>query len=213
MNTWIEWMTEPLVIALLLSVASIGFVFALTMKKKRYGLLLITLSLGLLFTSHAILGLVSLTAGILLASSIVAFVLSVFGGSITLFVLGLVSLGASIFLASLYPVQTILAITFAVVIALIGVIIAVKVFGRSMEWLQKLVLRDATDTESGYVSNESRVDLLEKEGTTITPLRPAGIVTVDGERLDVVSDGAYVEKDCRVRVVKVEGSKIVVTEI
>lgn len=213
MNTWVEWVTEPLVIALLLSVASIGFVFALTMKKKRYGLLLIILSLGLLFTSHAILGLVSLTAGILLASSIAAFVLSVFGGSITLFIFGVVSLGASIFLASLYPVQTIVAIAFAVVIALIGVIIAVKVFGRSMEWLQKLVLRDATDTESGYVSNESRVDLLEKEGTTITPLRPAGIVTVDGERLDVVSDGGYIDKDCRVRVVKAEGSKIVVTKV
>jgi membrane-bound serine protease (ClpP class) len=34
---------------------------------------------------------------------------------------------------------------------------------------------------------------LGKGGTAATPLRPAGIAYLDGERVDVVSEGAFIE--------------------
>ena len=47
-------------------------------------------------------------------------------------------------------------------------------------------------------------------GEAVTPLRPAGSVRVNGRVVDVVTDGIYVEAGVRVRVAKVEGSRVVV---
>jgi len=52
--------------------------------------------------------------------------------------------------------------------------------------------------------------LLGKKGTAVTPLRPAGIMEVEGSRFDVVSEGSYVPAGAPVEVVKVEGRRIVV---
>ena len=71
---------------------------------------------------------------------------------------------------------------------------------------------DTTDTESGYVSNVNRVELLGRIAKTSTPLRPSGAIELDGERIDVVSEGSYIGKGISVIIVKVEGSRIVVRE-
>jgi len=82
-----------------------------------------------------------------------------------------------------------------------------------MNIFKKLILTDSTNTESGYVSNVNRLELIGREGVTITPLRPSGTVKVDDERLDVVAEGSFIENNTKVKVVKVEGSRIVVREI
>lgn len=76
-----------------------------------------------------------------------------------------------------------------------------------------MVLKDATDTESGYVSNKNRLELLGKEAITSTPLRPAGAIMLDGERIDVVSEGGYIDARKTVIIIKVEGPRIVVREV
>jgi membrane-bound serine protease (ClpP class) len=42
-------------------------------------------------------------------------------------------------------------------------------------------------------------------------LRPAGIATIDGARVDVVSDGAFIEAGAAVVVTRVDGNRIVVS--
>ena len=49
-----------------------------------------------------------------------------------------------------------------------------------------------------------------KEGRTISELRPAGIVEVDGERLDVVTDGDFVAARQPVKIIEARGNRIVV---
>ena len=44
----------------------------------------------------------------------------------------------------------------------------------------------------------------------LTTLRPAGTALIDGERVDVVTDGEYLPNDTEIKVVKVEGARIVV---
>ena len=88
-----------------------------------------------------------------------------------------------------------------------------KFFGKRLHLFNRLVLKDATTTEEGYVSNTNRVELIGKQGTSITPLRPSGTVVIDNERLDVVTEGGYADAGKTVEVVKVEGSRIVVREI
>ena len=48
------------------------------------------------------------------------------------------------------------------------------------------------------------------EGEAVTPLRPSGSARLDGRVVDVITDGIYVEAGARVRVAKVEGSRVVV---
>ena len=54
------------------------------------------------------------------------------------------------------------------------------------------------------------MELIGRAGLTITPLRPAGTITIDDERIDVVSEGGYIDNGQSVKVIKVEGSRIVV---
>ena len=57
---------------------------------------------------------------------------------------------------------------------------------------------------------ESDPDLVGQEGMALTPLRPSGTVEVGERRLEVVSDGSFVEKGQRIRVQRVDGNIIVV---
>lgn len=56
-------------------------------------------------------------------------------------------------------------------------------------------------------------ELIGKTGVTDSVLRPAGIVEFDGVRLNVVSEGGYIEKGAAVRVEKIEGNRIVVRKL
>ena len=47
----------------------------------------------------------------------------------------------------------------------------------------------------------------------MTDLRPSGTSSIKDERVDVVSEGSFILKGTRVKVVKVEGSRIVVREM
>jgi membrane-bound serine protease (ClpP class) len=55
--------------------------------------------------------------------------------------------------------------------------------------------------------------LVGVEGVAVTPLRPAGMAELAGRRVDVVTDGVFVEKGRAVRVVAVEGARVVVAQI
>ena len=61
----------------------------------------------------------------------------------------------------------------ALVVAAIGTVIIIKFFGKKLHLLNKVVLMDSTDTESGYVSNVNGTELVGRIGKTSTPLRPS----------------------------------------
>jgi membrane-bound serine protease (ClpP class) len=64
-------------------------------------------------------------------------------------------------------------------------------------------------TVVGGIDN-TRTDLLEKTGVAKTALRPSGTAVIDGERVDVVTEGNLIEPGTPVRVVAVEGLRVVV---
>ena len=63
------------------------------------------------------------------------------------------------------------------------------------------------------MSAEERTDLIGREALVLTDVRPAGSILVDGVPVDVVSEGAYIEKGERVCVTEVHGSRIVVRRV
>lgn len=79
---------------------------------------------------------------------------------------------------------------------------------------RKLILETELPADVGY-SSEPQSDhrWLHKRGTAVSTLRPAGIAHLDGERVDVVSDGEFIDAGEPIEVVRVDGNRIVVRQL
>lgn len=72
-------------------------------------------------------------------------------------------------------------------------------------------LKTQVGKESGYSSQDpSWESLTGKRGETLSDLHPSGIAKIDGKRLDVVSEGAYIPKGTPIEVSQVNSNRIVV---
>lgn len=67
-------------------------------------------------------------------------------------------------------------------------------------------LHDAKATENGLP------DLLDKTGEALSDLRPSGFAIIEGRRTDVVTEGEMISKGESVRVIEVEGNRVVVAK-
>jgi membrane-bound serine protease (ClpP class) len=65
-------------------------------------------------------------------------------------------------------------------------------------------------SHQGEAADPSLKGLLGFEGLTLTPLRPSGSARIDQRQVDVISDGQFIEAGQRIRVVQVEGARVVV---
>lgn len=108
--------------------------------------------------------------------------------------------------------MAIIQLTVALLAALILIFILAKYLPRSRTF-HKLVLDEEESSSKGFVTYTKFDELLGKEGIALTTLRPAGTAGIGDQRVDVVTDGQYIEKDSKIKVVKVEGIKVVVKEI
>ncbi|MBE0541816.1 MAG: hypothetical protein IH623_10560 [Verrucomicrobia bacterium] len=56
-------------------------------------------------------------------------------------------------------------------------------------------------------------ELVNCTGVTITQLRPSGTAFINGKRVDVVTEGGLIEQGASIRVMAVEGLRVVVREV
>lgn len=73
------------------------------------------------------------------------------------------------------------------------------------------ILTLSEDTKT-YKANIVHDELVGKEGVAATTLRPAGIAKIDGNRVDVVAEGRWIEQDAPIKVVSVSGHIITVRQ-
>jgi membrane-bound ClpP family serine protease len=64
-----------------------------------------------------------------------------------------------------------------------------------------------------FKSSDRMDSLVGAEGVAQSALRPAGIARFNGQRVDVVAEGQYIDAGARIRVVAVEGNRVTVREI
>lgn len=57
-----------------------------------------------------------------------------------------------------------------------------------------------------------RPELVGQSGVAHTALRPSGVAVIGGQRVDVVTEGALIERGATVRVIAVEGARVVVRQ-
>lgn len=98
-----------------------------------------------------------------------------------------------------------------IILAILGVCLSLIIHSAKKGKLPKnVILSTSMDKENSYISEEDMEYFLGKEGVVITTLRPVGSVDFDGVKLDVSAEGQFIEKGTNVKVVKVEGKRIVV---
>lgn len=148
-----------------------------------------------------------------------------FMGGILLIVIELYTPGAGIFgIAGIVSIFASIFLTLggglvALNMLAISLVIAVVVFLFILRWLPtsklwaRLVLRDSTQSQQGYVSSQDYSKFLNKTGIVTSLLRPSGVIEIEGTWLDVVSEGQFIEPGVHVKVVSVTGNRIVVRPI
>ena len=130
----------------------------------------------------------------------------VFGG------LGLVLLVIGIILTASTPFEALVMVVILLVI--VGVVLAIILHSAAKGRLSKtLILQETLNKKDGYIGTEDLEYFLDKEGITLTALRPAGTAEFNGVRLVVVSEGDYISKDTKVKIIEVTGRRIVVRVI
>jgi membrane-bound serine protease (ClpP class) len=214
----VRFLTNPVVAPLLLSIGMLGLIFEIKAGAFGLGGLLSLMSLGMFFGSSFLLGLAGWEEVILLG-------------------LGMIALGIEAFVLPGFGVAGFLGVAFlagATVLALVGgapsgqeVVMALGILGAALAitaavffaWLRHLpnstrwgglLLRDSVHRDQGYLSSPNRDELVGREGVAFTDLRPSGTAVIDGERMDVVTEGEWVRAGETVIVLRSESYRHVV---
>ena len=122
----------------------------------------------------------------------------------------------AVFSYSLYLVFTTISSTAGLVFAGLDLLLVPVciVFGMKILAKSPLALRQELSRKQGVVSQAKELETyLHLKGVSITDLRPAGMAEINTKRLDVVTDGEYIEANTPVVVTSVTGNRIIVQKI
>ncbi len=79
--------------------------------------------------------------------------------------------------------------------------------------VRRLVLARSASRADGFTASSLDEDLVGLEGSTETALRPSGAALFGDRRLDVITRGEFVSQGSRVRIIAVDGNRIVVEPV
>ena len=195
---------------LLLSILFLGLLVEFKTGGLGVGAMLGLTAAGVFFGSRYVQGLVSMVQiGIFLAG-VLCIVIEMLAPTVGLLAgLGVAAMLYSVVFALGGTMNAVGSLVAAIVIAVLVFVMIVKRLPSSKLW-RRLVLHDSTSTESGYISAETRAELVGCTGRAETELRPSGRALVAGQPVDVVSEGAFIGKGTPIVVVSANGSRVVV---
>ncbi len=177
------------------------------------GGLLSLLAFGLYFGGHFLTGISGWPAIFLFISGILLLLIEAFIPGFGIFgISGLIAVIISIVLSAASTASGIYMLFISLLMAAIASFIVFKYFQKKGA-LKRFVLSESATREAGYSSSRDYSYLLGKEGRVITPLRPSGIVEIEGKKYDTVSESGYIDSDETVFVSKIEGYRIVVHRV
>jgi membrane-bound serine protease (ClpP class) len=216
----VRFFTHPMVAPLLLSLGFLGLIIEI--KSPAFGLAgaVGVVCLGLFFGSHYLVGLAGWEELMLLAAGVALIGVEMFiipgfglaGIAGALIVFAAVYLSLVTHLSSEAQMgQAAGILSAAIILVIVGGWAIVRKLPRSGRFTRSgVLLGEATGRETGYISSPERPDLIGATGVALTDLRPAGAAQFGDERVDVVSDSAFISAGTPVRVVRSEGYRHVV---
>lgn len=205
-----KFVTNPYISTLLLTIGFVGVIIEVFTPGFGIGGIISLVAFGLFFGGNILAGNSQWTSLVLF---VIGLILLVIEGMIPGFGLpgisGIVLIIVGIILAMDSFSGAIISLSIAIIVTTVISIVLIK-YGYRSPLISKAVLSKNQRNEDGYVSANPKVEFLNKEGIAITELRPTGVVDVDNHRIDALSEGNYIDKGSKVKVVRVEGSKIIV---
>lgn len=207
-----QFLTSPVVVTLLLILGIVGVAIELLVPGFGFPGILGIASFALYFFGHFVAGFAGMESVILFLVGIVLLICELFIPSFGILgTLGTASIIGGILMSAADTRTAIISLVIALAAAaLIVAFIAIR-FKHLGVW-NKFILKDRLTTEDGYVSAATKAGLFGKTGVALTPLRPAGTAVIDDERVDVVTSGEFISAGAAVKVVKVDGARIVVQQ-
>ena len=218
----VRFLTYPVVSSLLITIGMLGIIVEL--RTPGFGVAggLGIASLSLFFWGHWLVQLVGWEELLLALGGIILLVLEIFvipgfgiaGG------LGIVAVLAGLILSLVGTGDTsevvLIAagrVVFSLLLALIASFVILRFLPR-LPFGRRLVLESGLGAGQEYGSApDSDRRWLGRKGRASSPLRPAGIAEIEGERVDVVSDGELIDAGQLVEVTRVDGNRIVVRRV
>jgi membrane-bound serine protease (ClpP class) len=217
----VRFLTDPVVSGLLMSLGTLGILIELYTPGLGLPGALGTLCLALFFGGHLLVNLAGLEELILfvVGLGLLALEVLVLPGFGIAGVLGIVCMVASLVLTLVgLPlgvtfqtgawVEPLVRVTAALIATVVLMLLSLRVLPKSRA-ARGLVLSSSAASSEGFVAHDS-TRLLGQVGVSESELRPAGVVRFGSERVDVVSEGTFVARGQSVRVVQVEGVRVVV---
>ena len=216
----VRFLSNPIVAPFLLSLGFLGLIAEI--KSPGLGLagLAGILSLSLFFGSHMILGLAGIEDLILFGAGVALIGVEVFiiPGFGLFGVLGGVGVLAGVYLSLVGGLPTVPDFAQAGAILSTSILIILLTSWALLRHLPQsnrltrsgVFLMTTGERSEGWASAKRRPDLVGREGTALTDLRPSGTILVGEERVDAVSESEWIEEGTAVRIVSSEGYRHVV---
>jgi membrane-bound serine protease (ClpP class) len=102
----------------------------------------------------------------------------------------------------------------SMIIGIVGSVILLRALPK-VGAFRDLILAGSTAASEGYVSapTDHDMDLLGKEGVTVTELHPVGVGLFEGRRLDIIAEGEFIKEQTAVKVISARGARVVVRSV
>jgi membrane-bound serine protease (ClpP class) len=221
-ETLVRFLTHPVVSSLLMTIGILGIIVEI--RTPGFGVpgTLGAVSLALFFWGHWLVRLAGWEELLLVGVGLILLAIEVFvtpGFGIT-GVVGLAALIGGLGLSLIGAGATWAVLVTAVGQVAVSLLLAIAASLALLRFLprlpfgRRLVLETELTAREGFASApEADRSWLGKRGTAASTLRPAGIADIEGERVDVVSDGEFIEAGELLAVVRVDGNRIVVRRL
>lgn len=218
-ETLVRFLTNPVVSSLLMSLGMLGIL--VEVRTPGFGLpgAVGLLSLGLFFWGQWIVQLAGWEELLLVAAGVVlmAFEIFVIPGFGIAGIAGILALTAGLGLALVGAGATPAVFLNALGQVAFSILLALGAGLALLRWLphlpfgRHLVLDTEMRAQAGYESPPAADrDAMGRHGTALSPLRPAGVADIGGARVDVVSDGTFIDAGTAIEVTRVDGNRVVV---
>ncbi|WP_412917775.1 NfeD family protein [Meiothermus sp.] len=205
-----RFLTDPTIAAILLAVGVLGLVLEFFTPGTFIPAIVGLTSLGLFFLGGYLAGLSSALTVILLFAGLllVAFELFVTPGFGIPGLVGLGLIGASIYFT--FGDEALQVGSYAIIGLVLGLFLMFRYLPKGRA-ARPFVLSSAVE-EKAPPKNELE-SLLGAIGVALTDLRPAGTAQFGERRVDVVTSGEFIDRGQTIRVIQVEGPRVVVRRV
>lgn len=217
---FVRFVNNPIISSLLIMLGLIGLYTEI--KTPGWGLAgtVGIVSLAIFFGAGYILELASIIEILLFIIGVILIVLEIFviPGFGIFGILGIIFMVGGLFLGlisdfhlidwniiSLAIIQLGLTFLFTAIV----VFFLLKFLPKTEIW-NKLILNAQVASKSGYGAKAAFEHLVGIQGVAFTDLRPSGTALINGNRVDVVTEGDFIKNGTEIIVKSVEGSKVVV---